>query len=119
LQQNLNKKLSTLIADEDKILGHGAFGMVVEGTVKGKPVAVKMLLPGSEKHYLKSLVSELKLLSFLGEHEHIASLVGAYTSQLKYRKNYEFYILQLKIFSAISRYTYIYFFLFRQTLHFS
>jgi len=90
--------------------------MVVEGKVKGKPVAVKMLLPGSEKHYLKSLVSELKLLSFLGEHEHIASLVGAYTSQLKYRKNYELYILQFKLFSSIFRQI---FFQFRQTLHFS
>jgi len=60
--------------------------MVVEGALKGKPVAVKFLLPYSEKQYLKSLLSELKLLSYLGPHENITNLVGVNSSKLKLRK---------------------------------
>jgi len=86
LNECIYNKSSFSFADEDKILGQGAFGMVVEGSVNGKLVAVKMLLPGSGRPYLKSLISELKLLSFLGQHENIVNLVGANTSQLKFRK---------------------------------
>jgi len=63
-------------------LGQGAFGIVLQGTVYEKPVAVKTLISIADKECLKSLVSELKLLSYIGYHENIVNLVGASFSDL-------------------------------------
>ncbi|KAF7691659.1 receptor-type tyrosine-protein kinase FLT3 isoform X2 [Silurus meridionalis] len=69
-----------------KELGSGAFGMVVQATAYGisKPgvsmqVAVKML---KEKHQAvekEALMSELKMLSYIGHHINIVNLLGACT----------------------------------------
>jgi len=80
----LGSILTIFAADEDKILGKGAFGIVFEGTVHKKPVAVKTLIPtAAAKDSLKSLVSELKLLSYIGYHENIVNLVGASSSDIR------------------------------------
>lgn len=70
-----------------QMLGCGAFGMVVQATAYGisKPgvsiqVAVKML---KEKHQAvekEALMSELKMLTYIGHHENIVNLLGACTS---------------------------------------
>ncbi|XP_068437954.1 receptor-type tyrosine-protein kinase FLT3 [Clinocottus analis] len=67
-------------------LGSGAFGMVVQATAYGinKPgvsqqVAVKML---KEKHQTvekEALMSELKMLTHIGQHANIVNLLGACT----------------------------------------
>ncbi|TKS87749.1 Receptor-type tyrosine-protein kinase FLT3 [Collichthys lucidus] len=67
-------------------LGSGAFGMVVQATAYGinKPgvsqqVAVKML---KEKHQMvekEALMSELKMLTYIGHHANIVNLLGACT----------------------------------------
>ncbi|KAF5894362.1 receptor-type tyrosine-protein kinase FLT3-like [Clarias magur] len=69
-----------------KELGSGAFGMVVQATAYGisKPgvsmqVAVKML---KEKHQAvekEALMSELKMLTYIGNHSNIVNLLGACT----------------------------------------
>uniref|UniRef100_A0A8C7PA18 receptor protein-tyrosine kinase n=1 Tax=Oncorhynchus mykiss TaxID=8022 RepID=A0A8C7PA18_ONCMY len=66
-----------------KILGAGAFGKVVEATAYGlgeddnaMRVAVKML---KELIKREALMSELKILSHLGQHKNIVNLLGACT----------------------------------------
>uniref|UniRef100_A0ABM5GI65 Mast/stem cell growth factor receptor n=1 Tax=Pogona vitticeps TaxID=103695 RepID=A0ABM5GI65_9SAUR len=69
-----------------KTLGAGAFGKVVEATAYGlfKPdgairVAVKMLKPSAHFTEKEALMSELKVLSYLGNHINIVNLLGACT----------------------------------------
>ncbi|XP_059506553.1 mast/stem cell growth factor receptor Kit-like [Stegostoma tigrinum] len=69
-----------------KILGAGAFGKVVEATAYGlgtedsaTKVAVKMLKPSAHSTEKEALMSELKILSHLGQHMHVVNLLGACT----------------------------------------
>ncbi|XP_044078459.1 platelet-derived growth factor receptor beta-like isoform X2 [Siniperca chuatsi] len=67
-----------------QVLGSGAFGRVVEGTVSGllhshstTKVAVKVVKPSSVA--VQSLMSELKVLVHLGPHLNVVNLLGACT----------------------------------------
>lgn len=71
------------ITATSEILGSGQFGIVYRGIVKGKPVAVKTLKANADKDYLKALLSELKIMCYLGKHEHLVQLIGANTSKLR------------------------------------
>ncbi|XP_036372587.1 mast/stem cell growth factor receptor kita-like [Megalops cyprinoides] len=69
-----------------KTLGSGAFGKVVEATAYGMmeadtvmTVAVKMLKPSAHATEKEALMSELKVLSYLGHHMNIVNLLGACT----------------------------------------
>uniref|UniRef100_W5NA01 Mast/stem cell growth factor receptor n=1 Tax=Lepisosteus oculatus TaxID=7918 RepID=W5NA01_LEPOC len=69
-----------------KTLGSGAFGKVVEATAYGMSkadtimtVAVKMLKPRAHATEKEALMSELKVLSYLGHHMNIVNLLGACT----------------------------------------
>ncbi|KAM4622064.1 macrophage colony-stimulating factor 1 receptor [Polymixia lowei] len=69
-----------------KILGAGAFGKVVEATAFGLGkednvlrVAVKMLKASAHSDEREALMSELKILSHLGQHKNIVNLLGACT----------------------------------------
>ncbi|XP_020357810.2 macrophage colony-stimulating factor 1 receptor 1 isoform X1 [Oncorhynchus kisutch] len=69
-----------------KILGAGAFGKVVEATAYGLGeddnairVAVKMLKARAHSDEREALMSELKILSHLGQHKNIVNLLGACT----------------------------------------
>ncbi|XP_065110676.1 KIT proto-oncogene, receptor tyrosine kinase b [Paramisgurnus dabryanus] len=69
-----------------KILGSGAFGKVVAATAYGlcsadtvTTVAVKMLKPSAHSTEKEALMSELKVLSYLGSHMNIVNLLGACT----------------------------------------
>ncbi|XP_058523276.1 mast/stem cell growth factor receptor Kit isoform X2 [Ochotona princeps] len=69
-----------------KTLGAGAFGKVVEATAYGliksdaaMTVAVKMLKPSAHLTEREALMSELKVLSYLGNHVNIVNLLGACT----------------------------------------
>ncbi|XP_053421951.1 macrophage colony-stimulating factor 1 receptor [Nycticebus coucang] len=69
-----------------KTLGAGAFGKVVEATAFGLgkedavlKVAVKMLKPTAHTDEKEALMSELKIMSHLGQHENIVNLLGACT----------------------------------------
>ncbi|XP_063075674.1 KIT proto-oncogene, receptor tyrosine kinase b [Engraulis encrasicolus] len=69
-----------------KVLGSGAFGKVVQATAYGlrspdsvTTVAVKMLKPSAHSTEKEALMSELKVLSYLGNHVNIVNLLGACT----------------------------------------
>ncbi|KAJ8342037.1 hypothetical protein SKAU_G00319650 [Synaphobranchus kaupii] len=69
-----------------KTLGSGAFGKVLEATAYGilkvdtvMTVAVKMLKPSAHATETEALMSELKVLSYLGHHMNIVNLLGACT----------------------------------------
>uniref|UniRef100_A0A667WZV9 receptor protein-tyrosine kinase n=1 Tax=Myripristis murdjan TaxID=586833 RepID=A0A667WZV9_9TELE len=69
-----------------KTLGSGAFGKVVRATAYGlcsadtvMTVAVKMLKPNAHSTEKEALMSELKVLSYLGNHVNIVNLLGACT----------------------------------------
>ncbi|XP_039633778.1 macrophage colony-stimulating factor 1 receptor 2-like [Perca fluviatilis] len=67
------------------VLGSGAFGKVVEATAYGlgsdnaTRVAVKMLKPSAHSEEREALMSELKILGYLGYHDNIVNLLGACT----------------------------------------
>lgn len=69
-----------------RILGSGAFGKVVAATAYGllsadtvTTVAVKMLKPSAHSTEKEALMSELKVLSYIGNHMNIVNLLGACT----------------------------------------
>ncbi|XP_023694602.1 vascular endothelial growth factor receptor 3 isoform X3 [Paramormyrops kingsleyae] len=69
-----------------KVLGHGAFGKVIEASAFGiartntlETVAVKMLKEGATASEHKALMSELKILIHIGNHLNVVNLLGACT----------------------------------------
>uniref|UniRef100_A0A8C6TGE0 receptor protein-tyrosine kinase n=1 Tax=Neogobius melanostomus TaxID=47308 RepID=A0A8C6TGE0_9GOBI len=69
------------------VLGSGAFGKVVAATAVGldpnqneTTVAVKMLKPRALSEEREALMSELKILSYIGFHQNIVNLLGACTT---------------------------------------
>lgn len=79
---------------EPTLLGEGRFGRVYKGTIKTDSaegdltVAVKTIESNADDCYFRSLLAELKMLSRVGEHDHIVNLIGACTGELKQRKLY-------------------------------
>ncbi|KAK7130570.1 hypothetical protein R3I94_015894 [Phoxinus phoxinus] len=71
-----------------QVLGAGAFGKVVQATAFGlvkdetvTRVAVKMLKPSARFEEKEALMSELKILNYIGPHENIVNLLGACTQE--------------------------------------
>ncbi|XP_049634177.1 receptor-type tyrosine-protein kinase FLT3 [Suncus etruscus] len=69
-----------------KVLGSGAFGKVMNATAYGISktgvsiqVAVKMLKEKADNSEKEALMSELKMMTHLGNHENIVNLLGACT----------------------------------------
>lgn len=71
-----------------KHLGCGHYGRVIQAKAHGifglgvATVVVKLVKSRTDKHALKSLVSELKVLMHLGSHLNIVSLLGAVTKNI-------------------------------------
>ena len=67
------------------VLGSGAFGQVIKGAYRGSQVAIKMLKnnANSNAEYLRSLLGELKVMSFLSDHPNLVGLIGAITTNVK------------------------------------
>lgn len=83
-------------AESERVLGSGEFGVVSHGSVMSPveeqagenmykrdwlPVAVKICRYGCISA-LKGLLSEIKILAYIGKHENVVSLIGAHTEQL-------------------------------------
>jgi len=69
------------------ILGKGEFGVVFKGTVeKGgtlEEVAIKTTKSSNNAQYIRNLLSELKVMIYIGEHPNIVRLVGANTDDIR------------------------------------
>ncbi len=71
-------------------LGAGCFGRVVKAEAVGlkgseetiKTVAVKMVRSEANVSAMEALISELKILDYLGSHLNVVNLLGACTKQL-------------------------------------
>jgi len=50
--------------------------------VESCEVAIKTTAPQANKTYLRALLSEIKILIYLGHHENIVELIGVDTSEL-------------------------------------
>ncbi|XP_035711954.1 vascular endothelial growth factor receptor kdr-like isoform X2 [Folsomia candida] len=68
--------------DETSLLGSGAYGLVYKGSLDGRNIAVKTLKRNADVNYLRSLLTELKVMIYLNEHPNIVNLVGANTKHL-------------------------------------
>ena len=58
---------------------------MAKGTYQGNPVAIKMLKNHASQNldYLRSLLGELKVMSYLGSHPNLVGLIGAMTANIK------------------------------------
>ncbi len=79
-----------LSADTAKVLGTGEFGIVYKGTVSdfnaiqnALDVAVKTTKSKTSASILKSVLSEIKTMIYIGQHENVVGLVGAYTAEVR------------------------------------
>ena len=72
-------------AARDAALGSGEFGVVYPGICKSEPVAVKMLKRSVDVGEFKAVLSEVKIMAYLGDHKHVVKFVGAETSQIATR----------------------------------
>lgn len=82
-------EFSLYLSDYQSSLGEGQFGIVLRGKLQTKqgpfPVAVKTT-KDSDASQLRSLLSEIKLMTYIGKHENIVNLIGAITQDLKKRE---------------------------------
>lgn len=76
-----------------KQLGAGAFGVVVKAVAQGilhyedeSTVAVKMVKKQTDNEVMKALVSELKIMIYLGTHLNVVNLLGAVTKNIAKRE---------------------------------
>ncbi|ODN03810.1 Platelet-derived growth factor receptor beta [Orchesella cincta] len=76
--------------DMTTVLGSGAYAIVLRGTVHRRGdqtrVAVKTAKPMDDVGYFKALLSELKIMGFIGSHPNIVNLIGAYTKNIQNRE---------------------------------
>ncbi|CAL8068919.1 unnamed protein product [Orchesella dallaii] len=70
---------------QKSVLGEGNFGFVykVKVTRFDSEVAVKVPRDGCSRQTMKSLLCEIKIMSFVGDHENIIKFLGAYTKEIK------------------------------------
>lgn len=87
LQQPFDIKLkiseNEIKLSNSELLGQGQYGCVWRGQYNEREVAVKTVKPYTDKVYIKALLSELKIMSYLGSHKNVIQLIGAVTDGLK------------------------------------
>ena len=77
-------QICTCFMSDPNELGSGAFGQVITGMYDKKQVAIKMLnKDGNDiaKNF-RSLLAELKVMSYLGKHPHLVRMIGAITENI-------------------------------------
>lgn len=69
---------------ESAVLGSGAFGVVSQGRLDNKvTIAVKTVPKNADESKLIALLSEVKIMSFVGPHPNIVQLLGVQYIDLK------------------------------------
>jgi len=75
------------------MLGSGAFGVVQKGFIqRGRSktiVAIKTVNAPKEVEDFESSLMELVIMSYIGHHEHVVSLVASCTDNLRRRNEHE------------------------------
>ena len=72
-----------LITAREKILGSGAFGVVYAGLLSNSvPVAVKTFKGTLDVEEFMAVLAEVKIMAYLGDHEHVVKFLGADVSQI-------------------------------------
>jgi len=66
----------------ESILGAGNFGAVYKGVAKGKPAAIKQPKTDCPKGTFKSMLTEVKVLCYIGLHPNVVGFFGAYTKEI-------------------------------------
>jgi len=81
--------MHSAIIDGDQVLGKGEYGIVLKATLclndSRKEVAVKTSRSSDVNHF-KALLTELKMLTYIGWHDNVINLLGAVTRNLRDRK---------------------------------
>jgi FMS-like tyrosine kinase 1 len=75
---------------DNEELGHGYYGVVFKGRIGEKVVAAKTVHANVDKCALLALLSELKIMIYLGKHTNLVQLVGACTEFLREGRPYIF-----------------------------
>ncbi|CAL8118246.1 unnamed protein product [Orchesella dallaii] len=65
-----------------KVIGTGNFGIVYKAVWNGINVAVKKPNGGFNREAFKSMLDEVKVMSFMGEHVNVLTFLGACTSSI-------------------------------------
>jgi len=67
------------------MLGEGEFSRVVQGFLKShrSNVAVKIPKPSADVTLFKNLLSEIKIMIYIGDHENVAGLVGVCSTEIR------------------------------------
>lgn len=73
----------------NKLLGYGQFAIVLKGRIVSQslPAAIKISKPSNDVEIFKSLLSEIKIMMYVGSHVNILKLLGVCTSGIKRRKS--------------------------------
>ncbi|CAL8068308.1 unnamed protein product [Orchesella dallaii] len=79
---------SDIHIDCQVILGTGQFGIVYKGTVRERLAAIKIPTGNCGKETFKNILSEVRVLCHLGNHQHIVSFLGAYVQEIRKGKLY-------------------------------
>ena len=77
--------MNSLTSDET-VLGSGEFGVVRSGVLNGQAVAVKKLKPTVGVDEFKVVLAEMKIMSYLGDHENVVKFFGSDVSHIAHCK---------------------------------
>lgn len=76
----------SVLLEYDQIFGQGEFGIVLKGVVTPNAnhsyTAAVKTLKSHDMNHLRALLSELKIMIYIGYHKNIIRLIGAVTSKL-------------------------------------
>ncbi|CAL8132399.1 unnamed protein product [Orchesella dallaii] len=68
--------------DNENVLGAGNFGTVYKGSAKGKEAAIKKPNQDCPKGTFKTILTEIKVMCYIGMHPNIVGFFGAYTKEI-------------------------------------